>query len=75
MKPPAGYNLLYSCLGLSFILLFIGFLFAGLVRPKEPFDISSCYYDYLKTVLRFPDINPFYYKGRKWRYYGFETKL
>lgn len=78
MKQP---NLLFSCLGISFILIFIGFIFAGFVDryinslKKEPFDIGSCYHEYLQQVLRFPDINPFYCKGRRWRYYGFNPTL
>lgn len=62
-------NLLYSCLGISFILVFIGFLFARMVRPSEPFDISSCYYDYMCNNLNFADNNLFYYNGRRWRHY------
>ena len=69
------FTLLYSCLGLSFILVFIGFIFACIIRPKEPFDISSCYYDYLCHILKFPDNNPFYSKGRQWRYYGFDPPI
>ena len=68
-------NLLYSCLGISFMLVLIGFIFAGIVRPKEPFDISSCYHDYMCNILNFPDNNPFYYKGRNWRYYGFNPQI
>jgi hypothetical protein len=38
-------------------------------------NLSKCYYEYLRHILYFPNINPFYYKGRKWKYYGFNPTL
>ena len=61
-------NLLHSCFGISFLLILIGFLFAGMIREQELFSDSSCYYDYLCDTLQFPEINPFYCKGRRWRH-------
>lgn len=38
-------------------------------------NLGKCYYEYLRQNLYFSNINPFYYKGRKWKYYGFNPTL
>lgn len=63
-------NLLYSCLGISFMLVLLGFLFVGMLRHREEFDISSCYDEYICNLPRLFNNNPFYNRGRRWRYYG-----
>jgi len=60
--------------------------FFGLNSNNESFNINfldkdsssnlgKCYYEYLRQNLHFQNINPFYYKGRKWKYYGFNPTL
>ena len=43
-------------------------------KSKEDYQDSCCYYEYLQDTINYPDINPFYCKGRRWRYHGFPMK-
>ncbi len=61
----------FSCIWLFFLLLFICFLSTKMIRNNETYENSCCYYKYLHNIIKYPDINPFYCKGRRWRYNGF----
>lgn len=60
--------MLLNCLGIAFMILLAGLMFAGLV---ENYDNSCCYLDYLRYMSRSRDCNPYYNCGRRWRYHGF----
>ena len=60
-----------SCIVLFFLLLVVCFLSTTNIRNKEEYQDSCCYYEYLHDTIKYPNINPFYCKGRRWRYHGF----
>ena len=53
-----------------FILLLVCFLS---IENYDDYQ-NSCYSQYLRDT-KYPDTNPFYCKGRQWRYQGFPMNL
>jgi hypothetical protein len=61
----------FSYIGLFFLLIFICFLSTKIIKNNEYYEDSCCYYEYLNNIIKYSDINPFYCKGRRWRYHRF----
>ena len=64
------YNILY-------ILLLLTILFLGLLYPTEYYSnsIVSCYSSFLQYILHSKESNPFYCRGRRWKYKSYPKNI